>query len=107
MKEPLDFRNCSPESICNYFLTLVDIGTSPKDYYCGITNNVGKNLQRHGVKEYLTCVRCASFKISAEVEKLLGEKEFDIGNPNNDAGNGGVKNSTIVYMIKKGNGFIR
>lgn len=107
MKEPLDFRNCSPVSICNYFQTHVDVGTCPEDYYCGITNNVENNLQRHGVEEYLACVRCASFEISAEVERLLGEKKFDIGNPNNEAGNGGTENSTIVYMIKKGNGFIR
>jgi hypothetical protein len=39
--------------------------------------------------------------VSSEVEAKLGEIGFDIGNPNNPAGNGGANDSTIVYMAYK------
>lgn len=104
--QPLDFTNSSIEKIVNYFdmiyLFEYMINKSErKDFYCGITNNIMDNLKRHTIIGYTACVNCSSFDVSSKVEERLGQLGFDIGNPNNPSGNGGVDDSTIVYMVKK------
>lgn len=108
--QPLDFTNSSIEEIVNYFdmvyLFEYMINKSKrKDFYCGITNNIKDNLKRHNVYSYTACVDCSSFDISSKVEKRLSQLGFDIGNPYNPSGNGGVDDSTIVYMLKKEGSF--
>lgn len=106
MTEPVDATQMTIEVILQYFDGVYRTATimepkSRKDFYCGITNDIAGNLARHHIDGYTLCVRCASFAISSEVEARLGTIGFDIGNANNPAGNGGVDDSTIVYMAYK------
>lgn len=110
MTKPVDGTQMSVNAILQYFdgvyRTTTIMHTIPrKDFYCGITNDIQNNLSRHKIAGYTTCVKCSSFEISSEVEAKLGEIGFDIGNPNNPAGNGGVEDSTIVYMAYKEDNF--
>lgn len=112
---PLDGTNLCVDSIVNIFVTnynndnfVCHSGHAKcSDYYCGITNDIKSNLSRHGIKGYVFCINCNSFEVSSQVEKKLGEKGFDIGNPNNKAGNGGADDSTVVYMAYKDSDFIQ
>lgn len=103
----------SIEHIVKYFDTvflmnfLRNTQLKKSDFYCGITNDIPANLSRHGIEGYTACVQCSSFEVSSQVEAELGELGFDIGNPKNPAGNGGVEDSTIVYMAYKESGFKR
>lgn len=106
MTRPVDGTQMSVNAILQYFdsvyrTTTIMAPKSRNDFYCGITNDIQNNLSRHKIDGYTTCVRCASFEVSSEVEAKLGEIGFDIGNPNNSAGNGGSNDSTIVYMAYK------
>jgi len=100
---PIDFKDQSIDAIVSYFDTIYRMSNLNYDYtranfYCGITNNIEYNLSRHGIEGYTACVECSSFEISSQVEERLGNMGFDIGGPNNPAGNGGADDSTIVYM---------
>lgn len=76
-------------------------------YYVGITNNIEENYSRHKNDEfrgkdfkYVAIFECDSAEIAAAVEFEMKKKGFDVGNTN-VLGNGGVDDSTIVYMLKK------
>ncbi len=106
MTTPVDGTNMSVNAILQYFDSVYRTTTimSPKsrnDFYCGITNDIQANLSCHKIAGYTTCVKCASFEISSEVEAKLGEIGFDIGTLNNPDRNGGADDSTIVYMAYK------
>ena len=107
---PSDFKGQSVDAIAGYFDTMYKMSNlnydyTRSDFYCGITNNIDSNLSRHNIEGYTACVECSSFEISSQVEERLGNMGFDIGNPNNPAGNGGADDSTIVYMAYKEAGF--
>lgn len=109
MRTPVDKKSSDEKEIVVFFIQQFLInykhGQMSHDYYCGITNDIVSNLSRHGVSGYTACVACKSFEIAAKVEEHLYHLGFDIGNPNNKAGNGGSDDSTIVYMIEKDNNF--
>ena len=79
------------------FINTGDAKTS--DYYCGITNDIQANKNRHNVKDYVVVCKCPNASIAAEVETLLGRDHFDIGE--RGGGNGGADDSVYVYMYKK------
>lgn len=97
--------------IANHFNNLFNIyllqepDLKRDDFYCGITNSIPDNLNRHSIKGYYFCANCASKDVAGKVEAKLGEMGFDIGDSLNPEGNGGAENSTIVYMAYKGDGF--
>ena len=77
------------------------------EYYVGITNNIEENYSRHKNDEfggedfkYVAIFECDTAGIAAAVEYKMKRKGFDVGNTN-VPGNGGVADSTIVYMFKK------
>lgn len=104
--KPKDFTKVSIQQILDYFhfeyLNAVDLDNDPnkQQFYCGITCDIDQNLSRHGVKGYMACALCDSYETASKVESLLGEQGFDIG-ASQTIGNGGNKNSKIVYMIEK------
>ena len=53
------------------------------------------------VEDSVFAWNCENVDVAAEVEKRLGELGFDNGDTKT-LGNGGVENSTIVYLLKKG-----
>ena len=74
-------------------------GERKKDYYCGITQeDVSDNLTRHNITRYLVAYQCENAEIAADVETILGQKGFNIGDA--DGGNGGNDQSVVVYMYK-------
>lgn len=74
-------------------------GETKNDYYCGITQeDVSDNLTRHRITHYLVAYQCDNAEIAAEVETILGQKGFNIGDA--DGGNGGNNQSVVVYMYK-------
>lgn len=83
--EPNDFAKASIQQILDYFhfeyLNAADLDNDPnkQQFYCGITCDIDQNLSRHGVKGYMACALCDSFKTASEVESLLGKEGFDIG----------------------------
>jgi len=91
----------------HYYIAFMERHTKRSDYYCGITNDIGKNLSRHGISGYTACVECESLEVSSKVEAELRNLGFDIGSANNPEGNGGAKDSTVVYMAYKEDGFKR
>lgn len=111
--EPKDCTKYSLDEIINYlhfeYLHAIDPDddsiSNKQQFYCGITRNIGENLNRHNVKGYTVCCLCASCQIAAQVEEKLGKMGFDIGNPKNKMGNGGNEDSRIIYMIKKEKNF--
>ena len=109
MIQPLDMSGkCEREIVMMFvsvFLMNYKYGQMSGDFYCGITGDISANLSRHGVSGYTMCIECGSFAVAAKVEEHLYHLGFDIGDPNNKAGNGGNQNSTIVYMIEKVQGF--
>lgn len=82
-------------------------GETKHDYYCGITNDLDIRMDAHRRNDFtiiddkVFAWKCGSAVVAAEVEKSLGDKDFDIGNAET-AGNGGTENSSIVYLLKKG-----
>lgn len=78
------------------FLNTGDLKT--EDYYCGITNDIQANKSRHKVDDYVVVCQCPNASIASEVERLLGQDGFDVGER---AGNGGADDSVYVYMYKK------
>ena len=108
--EPVDFKGKTVEAIIEYFdfcytTEYLKYFKQRSEFYCGITNNISSNLSRHGIKGYTACVECSSLEVSSQVEAKLRKLGFDIGDPKNPAGNGGVSDSTIVYMAYKEDGF--
>ena len=102
---PIDATGLTNDAICelakNRFLE-DGRSTGPKDYYCGITNNIEDNRARHNVP-HLAVFQCKDAETAAEVEEMLGEY-FDIGDPVYK-GNGGKSNSVYVYLCYKSSGF--
>lgn len=109
--KPTDKTETPIDEIVEYFEMMhksqYNYGDSRQDYYCGITNNIKSNLLRHNIDGYDACVECGTYEKASQVEKELGEYGFDIGSPNNPAGNGGAEDSTIVYMVRKRGQFVR
>ncbi len=109
--KPIDMAGYDVDTIASHFYNLFSLCLLQKpdlkrdDFYCGITNSIPNNLSRHEIDGYFMCVNCASQEDAGKVESKLGEMGFDIGNPNNSEGNGGVEDSTIVYMAYKETGF--
>lgn len=104
MKTPLDLSNNDVTQILEWFMRfyLMDylMSNKPREsYYCGITNNIEANLTRHKISEYLFCCKCKDANTAGAVECALGNLGFNIGQPNNPAGNGGADDSNIVYMF--------
>lgn len=83
-------------------------GDIKKQYYCGITNDLDTRMEAHRNNDFsienetVYAWNCATQKAAADVEGLLGEMGFDIGDTKT-GGNGGTDDSTIVYLLKKGN----
>lgn len=82
------------------FLYKYKYGERASDYYCGVTNDVIKNLARHNIDCYFSASRCDTAEIAAEVEERLGEMGFDIGGVEH-GGNGAAEDSVYVYMYRK------
>ena len=93
------------EQYLSYFN--INKGETKHDYYCGITNNLDKRMEEHRCEDFeivedrVFAWNCENVDVAAEVEKRLGDLGFDIGDTKT-LGNGGVENSTIVYLLKKG-----
>ena len=78
-----------------------DASLQPNNFYCGITNDVEKNLARHNIDCYLVAYKCDSRVIASKIEEILKRKYyFDIGDVDY-GGNGGVDDSVFVYMYRK------
>lgn len=81
-------------------------GVSKRALYCGITNDLDIRMQQHRMHDFeiegdkVFAFICSTALIAAKVEQLAKD-EYDIGN-NENFGNGGEQNSTIVYLCKKG-----
>lgn len=76
-----------------------------KEFYCGITNDIERRLAEHNaqdwhVGEVVALADCGTADKAAEVEGLMREKGFDVGGSDNP-GNGGVTDSTYVYLVRK------
>ena len=83
----------------NVYTSTFKYGETKNDYYCGITQeDVSDNLTRHHITRYLVAYQCENAEIAAEVETILGQKGFNIGDA--DGGNGGNDQSVVVYMYK-------
>jgi predicted GIY-YIG superfamily endonuclease len=97
------------ELVINKYLSYFNFneGKTKDDYYCGITNNLDKRMDEHRrndfeiVEDKVFAWNCKNVDVAAEVEKRLGKLGFDIGDTKT-LGNGGVENSTIVYLLEKG-----
>ena len=97
------------ELVNNQYLSYFNFNEykTKNDYYCGITNNLDKRMDEHRrndfeiVEDRVFAWNCENADVAAEVEKRLGELGFDIGDTKT-LGNGGVENSTIVYLLEKG-----
>ena len=93
----------------NQYLSCFNINKdkTKDDYYCGITNNLDKRMEEHRCEDFeivedrVFAWNCENVDVAAKVEKRLGELGFDIGDTKT-LGNGGVENSTIVYLLEKG-----
>lgn len=93
----------------NQYLSYFNINKdkTKDDYYCGITNNLDKRMEEHRCEDFeivddrVFAWNCENVDVAAEVEKRLGKLGFDIGDTKT-LGNGGVGNSTIVYLLEKG-----
>ena len=89
----------------NCFLNYFN-GVSKRALYCGITNDLDIRMQQHRIHDFeiednkVFAFICSTAVIAAEVEQLAKD-EYDIGD-NENFGNGGEQNSTIVYLCKKG-----
>lgn len=89
------------------YLSCFNKGETKHDYYCGITNNLDKRMEEHRCEDFeivedrVFAWNCENVDVAAEVEKRLGKLGFDIGDTKT-LGNGGVENSTIVYLLEKG-----
>ena len=93
------------EQYLSYFN--INKGETKHDYYCGITNNLDKRMEEHRCEDFeivddrVLAWNCENVDVAAEVENRLGKLGFDTGDTKT-LGNGGVENSTIVYLLKKG-----
>lgn len=82
-------------------------GELKNSFYCGITNDLDIRMQQHRERDFeivddkVYAWVCAMAPVAAEVENLAGNAGYDIGETNN-IGNGGEKDSIIVYLLKKG-----
>lgn len=87
----------------NIYRSHQETNETREDYYCGITNNISQNKSRHGVS-HLLCVKCKDADTAAEVETMLGDMDFDIGDPQYE-GNGSADDTDFVYMCHKTSDF--
>ncbi len=78
------------------FLASYKLGESRKDYYCGITNNLGRRQAQHKVNEYLKSIECDSFETASAIENMLDKEGFNVGE---EPGHG-REGSVFVYMYK-------
>lgn len=82
-------------------------GNIPRDeYYCGIACEVEKRFYDHKrddweILDVVAIADCGTQARAAEVEGLMGDKGFDIGDTTTP-GNGGCKKSIYVYLVRKG-----
>lgn len=67
---------------------------SKKHFYCGITDNPDRRAEEHKVDSFLCCVKCKSYTVSSEVEKILAARGFDCGKKQGM----GNKDSVYVYI---------
>lgn len=94
--------------IISKYKMIYQYGDDRHQYYCGITNDLDTRMEAHRngdfsiVDNQVYAWNCDSLKVAAKVEEQLGKLGFDIGNVER-GGNGGSPDSTIVYLIKKGN----
>lgn len=70
------------------------------DIYCGITNNLDATLTRHRIDSYLCVVNCGTMDKASTVERKMGLKGYDIGEPPHD-GNGAADDTIYVYIFQK------
>ena len=107
----LDYSNTSltAEVIADY-MNAIWLGTHAdiprSEYYCGIACEIEKRFYDHkredwDILDVVAIVDCGSQKKAAEVEVLMGDKGFDIGETTTP-GNGGCKRSVYVYFVRKG-----
>ena len=95
------------ELVNDQYLSCFNEGETKHDYYCGITNNLDKRMDEHRRNDFeidedkVFAWNCKNVEVAAEVEIRLGKQGFDIGDTKT-LGNGGVENSTIVYLLEKG-----
>lgn len=68
-----------------------------KSFYCGITHDLDERQKGHKNPNYVTTVKCDSFKTAKELEQMLHDNGFDTGE---QVGNGTEK-SVFVYMYRK------
>ena len=90
-----------------WFLGMFSGNDTRNDFYCGITNAPETRIRDHVSNDYngkeinnIIVYECDSVDISFEVEKLMGNKGFDIGNPPHE-GNGAAIDSCYIYLFKK------
>lgn len=98
---PIDVTGMTNKAICEMAKEKFRAdgrSTGPKDYYCGITNNIEENRARHRVP-HLVVYQCKDADAAAEVEEMLRDF-FDIGDPIY-MGNGGTPDSVYVYLCYK------
>lgn len=118
--EITDLSACGVEEIAeNLYRRYLDEFKPPmtrNDIYCGITNDFDRRKREHErlhweVKNVIAVVDCGTKEKAAEVEGLIRKHPYEFTitvdpeltdeNPPSP-GNGGVKDSTLVYMVVKG-----
>lgn len=67
-----------------------------KNYYCGITNNLEERRIWHNVEEYIKTIECDSFETASEMERMLQDEGFYVG----DSVGHGRNDTVFVYMYK-------
>lgn len=91
-------------------------GMTRSDIYCGITNDFDRRRSEHErlhwkIKDVIAVVDCGTKEKAAKVEGVMRKPPYDFtvtvdpeltdDNPPRP-GNGGRKDSTLVYMVVKG-----
>lgn len=91
-------------------------GMTRTDIYCGITNDFDRRRYEHEkyhwkIKDVIAVVDCGTKEKAAEVEGVLREPPYgftvtvdpELTDDNKPRpGNGGVNDSSLVYMVVKG-----
>lgn len=102
-------NNISPKEIADHLNEIwlgVRVDIPRKEYYCGVACEVEKRFCDHkrddwDILQVVAIANCGTQKRAAEVEGLMGNKGFDIGDTSTP-GNGGCKRSVYVYLVRKG-----
>lgn len=96
MVKPIDCTDMDALSVANYIeerLNIAGNGTlGRKNYYCGITDNPDRRLEEHEIEKFDCCVKCSSYAVSSEAEKILSSRGFDCGKKQ------GMGNKDSVYV---------